>query len=39
MRFQTEKHVLRVNENDITGENAFNEDLFEIEEKQESINN
>ena len=39
MRFQTEEHILRVNKNDITSENAFNEDLFEIEEKHGSIKN
>ena len=36
LRFQTEEHVLRVNENKITGENTFNGDHFEIEGKHVS---
>ena len=35
-RYQTKEHVLRVNKSQNTGENAFNEDLFEIEENHES---
>ena len=30
-RFLTKECVLRVNKSEITGENAFNENLFEIE--------
>ena len=36
LRFQTEESVLRVNESEITGENTFNGDLFEIEDNHES---
>ena len=36
LRFQTEERVLRVNKSEITGENAFNGDLFEIEDNHES---
>ena len=34
--FQTEERVLRVNKSEIAGENAFNGDLFEIEDNHES---
>ena len=36
-RFQTEERVLRVNKSEITGENAFNADLLEIEDNHGSI--
>ena len=36
LRFQTEKCILRANKRKITGENAFYEDLFEIEDNDES---
>ena len=36
LRFQTEEQVLRVNKSEITGENAFNGDLFETENNHES---
>ena len=36
-RFQTKERVLRVNKSEITGENAFNADLLEIEDNHESI--
>ena len=36
LRFQTEESVLRVNESEITGENTFNGDFFEIEDNYES---
>ena len=35
-RLQTEKRVLKVNKSDITGGNAFNGDLAEIEGNHES---
>ena len=35
-RFQTKERVLRVNKSEITGENAFDGDLFEIEDNHES---
>ena len=35
--FQTEEWVLRVNKSEITGENTFNGDHFEIEGNHESI--
>ena len=38
-RFQTEVRVLRVNEINITTENAFNYDHFGIESNHESNNN
>ena len=31
--YETEEHVLRVNKSEITGENSFNGDHFEIETK------
>ena len=31
MRLQTEESILRVNKSNITGENTFNENHFEIE--------
>ena len=34
--FQTEERVLRVNKSKITGENAFNGGLFEVEDNHES---
>ena len=34
-RFQTKEHVLKVNKGEITGENAFNGGLFEIEDNHE----
>ena len=37
LRFQTKERILRVNESEITGENAFNRDLFETEDNHESI--
>ena len=36
LRFQSKEHVLRVNKSEITGENAFNGNLFEIEDNHES---
>ena len=36
LTFQTKEHVLRVNKSEITGENAFNGDLFEIGDNYES---
>ena len=36
MRFQTNEHVLRVNKSEITGENAFNDDRFQIEQNRKS---
>ena len=35
-RFRTKERVLRVTKSKITGENTFNEDLFEIEDNHES---
>ena len=35
LRFQTEERILRVNKSEITGENAFNGDLLEIEDNHE----
>ena len=35
-RFQTEERVVNVNKSEITGENAFNGDLLEIEDNHES---
>ena len=35
-RFQTEEYVVNVNKSEITGENAFNGDLLEIEDNHES---
>ena len=32
LRFQTEERVLRVNKRETTGENAFNQDILEIED-------
>ena len=37
LRFQTKERILRVNKNEITGENAFNGDLLEIEDNHEYI--
>ena len=37
LRSQTEESVVRVNKSEITGENAFNGDPLEIEDKHESI--
>ena len=31
-RFQTKEHVLSVNKSEITGENAFNGDILDIED-------
>ena len=39
LRFQTKEHVLRVNKSEITGESAFNGDLFDVEDNHESGNN
>ena len=36
LKFLTAEHFLRVNESEITGENAFNENRFEIEDNHES---
>ena len=36
LRFQTKECILRVNKSDITGENTFNGDLFEIDDNHES---
>ena len=36
LRFQTEEHVLKVNESKVTGENTFIGDHFEIEGNHES---
>ena len=36
LRFQTKERVLRVNKSNITGENAFDGDLFAIEDNHES---
>ena len=36
LRFQTEKLVLRVSNSEITGKNAFNGDIFEIEDNHDS---
>ena len=36
LSFQTEERILRVNKSEITGENAFNGNLFEIEDNHES---
>ena len=36
LRFQTKGRVLSVTKSEITGENAFNGDLFEIEDNHES---
>ena len=35
-RFQIEERILRVNKSEITGQNAFHGDLFEIEDNYES---
>ena len=35
-KFQREEHVRRVNKSEITGENSFNGDHFEIEDNHES---
>ena len=35
LRFQTKEHILRVHKSEITGENAFNGDLLEIEDNHE----
>ena len=35
-RFQTEERVVRVNKSEITDEDTFNGDLFEIEDNHES---
>ena len=37
LRFQTEERVVRVNKSEISGENTFNGDLFEIEDNYQSI--
>ena len=37
LRLQTKEHVLTVNKSEITGKNAFNEDIFEIQGNHESI--
>ena len=34
-RFQTEEHALTVNKSEITGQNAFHGDIFEIEDNHE----
>ena len=39
MRFQTEGGILSVNKIEITGQNAFHGDLFEIKENHESSKN
>ena len=36
LRFQTEKRVLRVNKSEITAENTFNGNHFEIKSNHES---
>ena len=36
LRFQTEERLLKVDESEITGENAFNRDLLQIEDNHES---
>ena len=36
LSFQNEECILSVNKSEITGENAFNGDLFEIEDNHES---
>ena len=36
LRFQTKECILRVNKSEITGENAFNGELFEIDDNHES---
>ena len=38
MRFQTEELLLRVNKSEITRENTFNGDHFEIEAYHDSVN-
>ena len=35
MRFQTEEHVLSVNKSEITGQNTFNGDVFEVKDNHE----
>ena len=35
-RFQTKECILSVNKSEIAGENAFNGDLFEIDDNHES---
>ena len=37
LRFQNEERVLRVNKSKITGENAFNGDLFEIDDNHNQV--
>ena len=39
MRSQTEERILSVNKSEITGQNAFHGDLFEIKENHESSKN
>ena len=39
LRFQTKEHLLRVNKSEITDKNAFNGDLFEIEDNHEASKN
>ena len=36
LRFQIEERVIKVNKSEITGQNAFHGDLFEIEDNYES---
>ena len=36
LRFQTEERVLTVNKSDITRQNAFHGDIFEIEDNHEA---
>ena len=36
LRFQTEEPFVRVNKSEITSENAFQRDLFDIEDNHES---
>ena len=39
LRLQTEEHVLRVNKSEMTGENDFHAEPFEIEDNHESSKN
>ena len=36
-RFRTKEHVLRVNKSKVTAENAFNEDIYQMEDNRESM--
>ena len=38
LRFETEERVLRVDKSEITGENTFHEDLFDIEDNHKEGN-